>query len=123
MGDMQGVESVDAYISSFPDDIQVKLGQLRELVRKCAPDATEKISYQMPTFYLSGNLVHFAAHTNHIGFYPTPSGVAKYEDELSDYKYSKGAIQFPLKEPLPLQLIEKIVRFRVEENLSKSKKK
>jgi len=118
----EGSESVENYIKAFPQDVQVKLNALRVLVRKCAPEASEKISYQMPTFYLHGNLVHFAAHTKHIGFYPTPSGVANFEDELSNYKHAKGSIQFPLDEPLPMGLIERIVRFRVEENLSKAKK-
>jgi uncharacterized protein YdhG (YjbR/CyaY superfamily) len=116
-------ESIDAYISSFPKEVQVQLQELRALISQCAPEATEKISYQMPTFYLSGNLVHFAAYSGHIGFYPTPSGVAAFEDELSEYQYSKGAIQFRLDEPLPVKLIEKIVKFRVKENQSKARKK
>jgi len=91
------------------------------LIRLAAPGAEEKISYQMPTFYLNGNLVHFAAYAKHIGFYPTPSGIEKFKRELSEYKHAKGSVQFPLGEPLPVDLIEKIVRFRVEENLNKGK--
>ena len=91
------------------------------LIRFAAPGAQEKISYQMPTFYLNGNLVHFAAYAKHIGFYPTPSGIEKFKRELSEYKHAKGSVQFPQGEPLPVDLIEKIVRFRVEENLNKGK--
>ena len=114
--------SVDDYIASFPVDVQKKLSDLRKLIRQHAPDATEKISYQMPTFYLNGNLVHFAAHTHHIGFYPTPSGISKFKEELTAYKHAKGSVQFPLKEPLPHELIARIVKFRVEENRAKKKK-
>jgi len=91
------------------------------LIRLAAPGAEEKISYQMPTFYLNGNLVHFAAYAKHIGFYPTPSGIEKFKRELSEYKHAKVSVQFPQGEPLPVDLIEKIVRFRVEENLNKGK--
>jgi len=89
---------------------------LRAAIRAAAPDAEEKISYQMPTFALHGNLVHFAAHPHHIGFYPAPSGIAAFAEELAPYKSSKGAVQFPLDQPLPLDLIRRIVEFRVEEN-------
>ena len=87
------------------------------MVREAAPDAIEKISYQMPTFYLNGNLVHFAAFKNHIGFYPTPSGISTFDDELDPYKRAKGSVRFPLDKPIPYDLIEKIVRFRVKENI------
>jgi len=87
-----------------------------------APDAVEKISYQMPTFYLNGNLVHFAAYSKHIGFYPTPSGIAQFKKDLSGYKHAKGSVQFPLDNALPIELITKIVEFRIKENLSKNKK-
>lgn len=116
-----GYKSIDEYILSFPADVQEKLTELRILIRFAAPGAQEKISYQMPTFYLNGNLVHFAAYAKHIGFYPTPSGIAKFKRELSEYKHAKGSVQFPQGEPLPVDLIEKIVRFRVEENLNKGK--
>lgn len=116
-----GYKSIDEYILSFPADVQEKLTELRMLIRFAAPGAQEKISYQMPTFYLNGNLVHFAAYAKHIGFYPTPSGIEKFKRELSEYKHAKGSVQFPQGEPLPVDLIEKIVRFRVEENLNKGK--
>jgi uncharacterized protein YdhG (YjbR/CyaY superfamily) len=99
------------------------LKALQELIRKTAPDAREKISYRMPTYYLNGNLVHFAAHKNHIGFYPTPSGVSAFKRELSKYESSKGAVQFPIDEPLPIDLIEKIVKLRVDENRRKRRKR
>ena len=89
---------------------------MRSTVQKAAPHATEKISYGMPTFYYNGNLVHFAAFKNHIGFFPTPSAIEAFEKELKSYKTSKGTVQFPLADPLPLQLIERIVKFRVKEN-------
>jgi uncharacterized protein YdhG (YjbR/CyaY superfamily) len=110
--------SIDTYIATFPKDVQVTLNALRAAIRATAPDAEETISYQMPTFRLKGNLVHFAAHNNHIGFYPTPSGIAAFRDELSAYKGAKGSVQFPLDQPLPLDLVQRIVRFRVEENLA-----
>ena len=118
----QGHTTIDEYIDASPEPAQSKLRELRLLIQETAPDAQEKISYQMPTFYLNGNLVHFAAHTKHIGFYPTPSGIAQFEAQLSSYKHAKGSVQFPLDEPLPLDLIRQIVRFRVEENLAKRKK-
>lgn len=112
--------SIDAYIASFPAHVQAILTTLRTTIRAAAPDAEEKISYGMPTFSLKGNLVHFAAHTNHIGFYPTPSGIAAFQDELAAYKGAKGSVQFPLEQPLPLDLIQRIVQFRVAENLQKA---
>lgn len=112
---------IDEYIQSFPEHVQIKLKQLRLLIRQITPEVQEKISYQMPTFYLNGNLVHFAAFSKHIGFYPTSSGIANFKSELSKYKSSKGAVQFPIDEPLPLELIKRIVRFRVEENRKKNK--
>ncbi|QCJ42614.1 hypothetical protein FAY30_12235 [Bacillus sp. S3] len=109
-------ESMDEYISQFPVTVQEILNTLRKVIQSAAPDATEKISYQMPTFYLHRNLVHFAAYKNHIGFYPTSSGIAAFINELSEYKNSKGAVQFPLDKPLPYELITQIVKFRVGEN-------
>ena len=114
--------TIDEYINSCPKEIQGKLKKLRSLIKKIVPDATEKISYGMPTFFLNGNLVHFAAHLNHVGFYPTPSGINNFKEELEQYATSKGAIQFPSKEPLPLDLIGRIVRFRAEENRNKKRK-
>jgi uncharacterized protein YdhG (YjbR/CyaY superfamily) len=121
---MQGQDytTIDEYIQGFPEPVQSKLQELRQLILDIAPEAQEKISYQAPTFYLNGNLVHFAAHAEHIGFYPTPSGIAEFEDELSGYKHAKGSVQFPLDEPLPMDLIRKIVVFRVEENRKKGKR-
>jgi uncharacterized protein YdhG (YjbR/CyaY superfamily) len=116
-------KSVDEYIAAQPQTVQSLLQRIRSAVALAAPDATEKISYQMPTFYLNGNLVHFAAFKNHIGFYPTASGVKAFEQELSGYKYAKGSIQFPTDRPLPLTLIRKIVKFRVEENVKKRAKR
>ena len=115
--------NIDEYIANFPEDIQAILQKIRKIVHESAPDAQEKISYQMPTFALNGNLVHFAAFKNHIGFYPTPSGTEKFKKEIARYKAAKGSIQFPLGEPIPYDLISKIVKFRVKENLAKAKKK
>jgi len=112
--------SIDEYIAAFPEDIQKILGELRATIKASAPDAGEKISYQMPTFALKGNLVHFAAWKNHIGFYPTSTGTQAFKKELSIYESSKGAVRFPIEQPLPLELISKIVKFRVTENLKKA---
>ena len=114
-------KNVDEYISIFPEDIQILLNELRDTIKKAAPNAEEVISYQMPALKDHGILVYYAAYKNHIGFYPTGSGVEKFKMELSDYKWSKGTIQFPLDKPLPLELITEIVKFRVNENLEKSK--
>jgi uncharacterized protein YdhG (YjbR/CyaY superfamily) len=111
--------SIDEYIATFPEEIQKILEELRATIRASAPDAEEKISYQMPTFALKGNLVHFAAWKNHIGFYPTSSGTQAFKNELSIYEGAKGSIKFPIEKPLPLELISKIVKFRVAENLKK----
>ena len=112
-------EKIDEYISRHPKDVQRLLKQLRMAIRKAAPSAKEKISYSIPTFDFNGNLVHFAAFTNHIGFYPTFSGIKAFKKELSAYKTSTGAIRFPLDEPLPLQLVSRIVKSRVREQLVK----
>ena len=114
--------NVDAYISQFPADVQAQLQQLRKIIHTVAPDASEKISYGIPTFYLHGNLVHFAAYRNHIGFYPSSSGVLAFAQELAAYKTSRGTVQFPLGQPLPVELIKKIVAFRVTENLAAAKR-
>jgi uncharacterized protein YdhG (YjbR/CyaY superfamily) len=111
--------SIDEYIKQFPPGIQQKLEEIRAVIRSAATEATEKISYQMPTFYLEGNLVHFAAFQDHISFFPTPSGVEQFSDELRAYKTSKGTIQFPLDKPIPFDLIRRITAYRVEENRSK----
>lgn len=116
-------ESIDHYISTFPPDIQEILEAIRQVIREAAPDAVEKISYQMPTFAQQGNVVHFAAFKNHIGFYPAPSGIDEFEQELAPYKAGKGTIQFPLGKPIPYELITKIVKFRVAENIAKAERK
>lgn len=111
--------TIDEYIAQFPQDKQQILNKVRAVIKESAPDATEKISYAMPTFYLNGNLVHFGVHPNHLGFYPTPSGIVAFQEELSGYKSSKGAVQFPWDEPIPYELIRKIVKYRVSQNQSK----
>jgi uncharacterized protein YdhG (YjbR/CyaY superfamily) len=115
-----GFTSIDEYISTFPEEIQKILEELRAIIKASAPDAEEKISYQMPTFALKGNLVHFAAWKKHIGFYPTSSGTQAFKHELSIYEGAKGSVKFPIEKPLPLELISKIVKFRVAENLRKA---
>ncbi len=119
--------TIDEYIARCPEDVQAILSKIREIIRKAAPNAEETIKYQIPTFVLNENLVHFAAFQNHIGFYPTPSGITKFQKELSAYKGAKGSVQFPLDAPIPFSLITKIVKFRVKETLekaaAKSKKK
>ena len=111
-------QTIDEYIAGFPPDVQEVLQKIRQTIHEAAPQATEKISYQMPTFYLKGNLVHFAAFKEHIGFYPVPTGIEKFKKELSVYKQGKGSVQFPLDQPMPYELITKIVKFRVKENLA-----
>jgi len=114
--------TIDEYIGPFPKHIQKKLEAIRKLVAKLAPNAQEKISYQMPTFYLNGNLVHFAGFKNHIGFYPTPHGISEFQKELSKHKNGKGSVQFPLDEPLPMKLIERMVKYRIQKNKVGTKK-
>jgi len=115
--------TIDEYITEFPADVQAKLQEIRAVIHATAPEAQEKISYQMPTFFLNGNLVHFAAFKNHIGFYPAPQGIEAFKAELSAYKGSKGAVQFPIDQPMPLDLIRRIVLYRAEENRKKAEKK
>ena len=116
-------ENIDEYIAEFPKDIQKTLQQIRSTIKKAAPDAEEAMSYAIPTFKLNGNLVHFAAFKNHIGFYPAPSGIEAFKKELSAYDGAKGSVQFPLDQPVPLDLITRIVKFRVKDNLEKGVKK
>ena len=116
-------KTTDEYIYSLPADVQRILNELRRTIREAAPEADETINYQIPTFTLNGNLVHFAAFENHIGFYPTPSGMEAFEKELSRYKRAKGSVQFPIDEPLPMPLIRRIVEYRVKENREKKVKK
>lgn len=115
------MDEIEAYISQFSQEQQIKLREIRAIIKEAAPQAREKISWKMPTFYLNGNLVHFAMQKAHVGFYPGASGVEYFESQLGEYKHSKGAIQFPMSKQLPKELIEKIVKFRVEENTSVQK--
>lgn len=110
-------KNIDEYIVGFSADVQSKLQQVRTTIKKTAPDAEESISYGIPTFKLNGSLVHFAAFNQHIGFYPTPTGIEEFEKELSVYKQGKGSVQFPLDKPLPLDLISNIAKLRVKKNL------
>jgi uncharacterized protein YdhG (YjbR/CyaY superfamily) len=122
-GNKVSFTSIDEYISLFPEAIQKILEELRATIKASAPDAVEKISYQMPTFYQKGNLVHFAAWKNHIGFYPTSSGTEAFKQELSIYENAKGSVKFPIGQPLPLELISRIVKARVAENLKRAEAK
>lgn len=121
--DPEGVTTIDEYIALFPSNVQSKLNEMRSVIREAAPQAGEKISYRMPTFTFYGNLVHFAAYQNHIGFYPTPSAIEAFRDELSVYEKSKGAVRFPLDKPIPIDLVRRMVLFRVAENEEKAKGK
>jgi uncharacterized protein YdhG (YjbR/CyaY superfamily) len=107
--------TIDDYIAAHPPEIRARLSAMRATIRKHAPEAEERISYRMPTFYLGGNLVHFAAFARHVGFYPGPSGIAAFQKALARYNSAKGSVQFPHTEPLPLELVANIVRFRVAE--------
>lgn len=119
----QGPKTITQYITLFPPDVQRVLQRMRKTIQEAAPKAVEAISYQMPTFKLNGkNLVHFAAWKKHIGFYPTPSGTATFQKELSKYNGAKGSVQFPLDQPMPYGLVKKIVRFRVKELAAKTSK-
>ena len=120
-GDQPAAKNIDEYIAGFPPDVQEILQKVRTTIRRAAPQAQETISYQMPTFRLEGNLVHFAAFKNHIGLYPTPSGTERFRKELSSYETGKGSIRFPLDKPIPYDLIAKIVKFRVKENVVRAK--
>lgn len=111
---------VDEYIQGFPKEIQEILQLVRHTIKKAAPEAEETISYAVPTFKLHGILVHFAAFKNHIGFYALPSGNKAFTKELSGYTTGKGSVQFPIDKPMPLELIAKIVKFRVSENIDKA---
>ena len=113
-------ESIDEYIAGFPVSVQHVLERVRAVIQAAAPDAQEAIKYRLPTFLLNGNLVHFGAFQNHIGFYPTPSGIEKFKGDLSVYERAKGSVQFPLDEPMPLELIAKIVEFRATEARAKT---
>jgi uncharacterized protein YdhG (YjbR/CyaY superfamily) len=116
-------KTMDEYIDSFPEDVQRILNEIRQSIKEAAPQAEETINYQIPTFALNGNLVHFAAFEHHIGFYPTPSGMEAFKKELSQYKGAKGSVQFPIDQPMPLSLIRRIVEYRVKENVERNQKK
>lgn len=116
-------KNIDEYIAGFPEEVQEILEKVRATIRKSAPDAEETINYGIPTFILQGNLVHFAAFKNHIGFYPTPAGIEKFRKELSSYVMAKGSVQFPLDKPIPFDSISKIVKYRVKENLERAEAK
>jgi uncharacterized protein YdhG (YjbR/CyaY superfamily) len=113
-------KTMDEYIDGFPPLVQDILQEMRKVIRSAAPEAQEKISYGIPTFFLKGNLVHFAGYKKHIGFYPAPSGIAAFSEALSAYESAKGSVKFPLEEPMPYDLIREIVAFRVKENLAKA---
>jgi len=120
-------ETIDEYIKTFPKDVRNILEKVRQAIKESAPSAEEAIRYQMPTFKLNGNLVHFAGYKNHIGFYPTPNGTEAFKKEIAVYRAGKGSIQFPIDKPIPISLIKKIVKFRVKESaeaaIKSSKKK
>ena len=116
-------KTVDEYIATFSKDIKERLDSLRKVIKETAPEATEAISYNMPGYKQNGMLLWFAAAKNHIGIYPTASPIVFFKEELKEYKTSKGAIQFPNDKPIPMDLVKEIIRFKVDENTSKSKKK
>jgi uncharacterized protein YdhG (YjbR/CyaY superfamily) len=120
-GTMTNPQDIDEYIARFPEQVQLILEKVRNTIREAAPDAEETIAYQIPTFRLNGNLVHFAAYKKHIGFYPTPAAIEKFKKELSVYETSKGTVKFPLDQPVPYDLIREITEFRVQDNLSMGK--
>ncbi|BAI61809.1 conserved hypothetical protein [Methanocella paludicola SANAE] len=119
--DQNNYETIDEYILQFSPEVRDKLSKLRKVIKEAAPEAEEKISYRMPAFAQNGILVYFAAFKEHIGFFPTSSGIAKFKDELSRYKGGKGSVQFPLDKPLPYELVSRIVKFRIAENMGKAK--
>lgn len=116
----QDIQTIDEYILLFPPEVQKILHELRLVIKESAPEAKEKMSWRMPTFDLHGNLVHFAAYSRHIGFYPGVDGIAAFQGQIEKYKHSKGAVQFPINQPLPFDLIREIVRYRVDENVKEA---
>lgn len=121
--DQTAPKNMDEYIAGFPSDVQAILEKIRMTIRKAAPAAEETIKYQIPTFTLEGNLIHFAAYKKHIGVYPAPTGIEKFKKELSIYGSGKGTLKFPLDNPIPFDLISKIVKFRVKETLKRAEAK
>jgi uncharacterized protein YdhG (YjbR/CyaY superfamily) len=120
---MNQPKSIDDYIAAFPTEVQARLQKLRATIKKAAPGAEETVSYQIPTFRLKGNLVHFAAFKEHIGFFPTSTGISEFQKELAIYRSGKGSVQFPLHKPIPFGLIGRIVKFRAKENLERAQAK
>jgi uncharacterized protein YdhG (YjbR/CyaY superfamily) len=120
---MKTAADIESFIADFPEEVQKTLNKLRAVIQKAAPDAQEAINYGIPTFKLKGNLVHFSAYKNHIGFYPGASPIAAFADDLAAYETSKGTVKFPIGTPIPFELITQIVKFRVEENLKKAETK
>ena len=116
------LRTIDEYISEFPENVRLILEELRRVIREAAPQAEEAMRYGIPTFRLNGNLVHFAAFKHHIGFYPTPSAIEAFKEELFPYKQAKGSVQFPMDKQMPYDLVRKIVTYRVAENLERGKK-
>lgn len=116
-------KTIAEYIVAFPEEVQEILQEIRTIIKRAAPDAEETIKYQIPTFVLHGNLVHFAAYERHIGFYPGPSGIEAFRDELAAYRSAKGSVQFPLGEPIPFDLIRRVVEFRIAENRKRAAEK
>jgi uncharacterized protein YdhG (YjbR/CyaY superfamily) len=114
-------KNIDEYIAAFPAEVQELLQTIRATIQKAAPNATEGIKYAIPTFILNGNLVHFGGYKTHIGFYPAPMGIEAFKEETAQYEAGKGTLQFPIDKPLPLDLVARIVKFRVEKNLEKGK--
>ena len=119
---MKSYTTIDEYVASFSDDVQLLLQKIRHTIHEAAPEATEAIKYGIPTFILNGNLVHFGGYKSHIGFYPAPMGIEAFKEETAQYEAGKGTLRFPFDKPLPLDLVTRIVRFRVEKNLEKKKK-
>jgi uncharacterized protein YdhG (YjbR/CyaY superfamily) len=117
------MKTIDGYIETFEPEIQKTLNEIRDFIKAEVPEATEKISYGMPTFYLNGNLVHFAAFKDHYGFFPSPSGLDAFEEELAPYRTGKATLRFSIDKPIPWEIIKKVIQFRVKENLSKVKTK
>lgn len=120
---MKKYDNIDEYIEACPEEIHGLLQEIRRTIQGAAPEANEKIAYGIPTFTFHGNLVHFGGFKDHIGFFPTASGVEAFKEELGDYAVSKGTVRFPLDKPLPLDLVRKIVKFRTKQNLDRNKKK
>jgi uncharacterized protein YdhG (YjbR/CyaY superfamily) len=118
----KGMKTIDEYIETFEPEIQKTLNEIRNFIKTEVPEAAEKISYGMPTFYLNGNLVHFAAFKDHYGFFPTPSGIDAFEKELAPYRSGKGTLRFPIDKPVPWEILKKVIQFRKTENLNKAKK-